>query len=63
MENDEQSDDLHIVINNNDELMPLFKVNIDGIQRILEIIKFNIVKIEELKKQYNNSTSFEAEKG
>ncbi|CAD8076353.1 unnamed protein product [Paramecium primaurelia] len=62
MGNDAQSDDQNIVINDNDELMPLFKVNVDGVQRILETIRSNIVKIEELKKGYTSATRSEAEK-
>ena len=52
-----------MINDNNDELMPLFKVNVDGVQRILEIIKSNIVKIEELKKGYTSATRSDAEKG
>ncbi|CAD8105446.1 unnamed protein product [Paramecium sonneborni] len=65
IENDVQSEDQNIVINdndNNDELMPLFKVNVVGVQRILETIKSNIVKIEELKKEYISATKTDAEK-
>ncbi|CAD8183957.1 unnamed protein product [Paramecium octaurelia] len=62
MGNDAQSDDQNIVINDNDELMPLFKVNVDEVQRILETIKSNIAKIEELKKSYTSATRSEAEK-
>ena len=51
------------MINDNDELMPLFKVNVDGVQRILEIIRSNITKIEELKKGYTSATRSDAEKG
>ncbi|CAD8180527.1 unnamed protein product [Paramecium octaurelia] len=61
MEFDEKSDHQNIVIDDSQDLMPLFKVNVDGVQEILETIRSNIVRIEELKKQYISATRSEAE--
>lgn len=43
--------------------MPEFKVKVDEVQRILERIKGNNEKIDELKKSYTSATTSMTEKG